>query len=137
MTHIRKARESIPEMTDTGSEWPHFQLRAITIDTYCENFMIHISYHEVNFKSFFVKLSSHKSFDSPSVSRSHKLFYAYIYDGRFKHNSGVLPPVHELYKRPSQLLRHPENGSFKNTITQILTTVRGMEIAPLLRYPQH
>jgi len=32
------------------------------------------------------------------------------------------------------LLRHPEEGSFKTTVTQILTTVRGMKITPLLRH---
>jgi hypothetical protein len=34
-------------------------------------------------------------------------------------------------------LRHPEKGSFKTTVTQILMTVRGMKITPLLRYPHH
>jgi hypothetical protein len=33
------------------------------------------------------------------------------------------------------LLRHPKKGSFKTTGTQILTTVRGMKIPPLQRYP--
>jgi hypothetical protein len=41
-----------------------------------------------------------------------------------------------ILKRPS-LLRHPKNGSFKTTVTQTLTTVRGMKITPLLRYPHH
>jgi hypothetical protein len=51
--------------------------------------------------------------------------------------SGALPPVHELFKCPSYLLRHPEKGSLKTTVTQTLTTDRGMKITPLLRYPHH
>jgi hypothetical protein len=34
-------------------------------------------------------------------------------------------------------LLHPKNDSIKTTVTQILTTVRGMKITPLLRYPHH
>jgi hypothetical protein len=34
-----------------------------------------------------------------------------------------------------RLLRHPKKGSFKTTVTHTLTMVRGMKIAPLLRYP--
>jgi hypothetical protein len=30
-----------------------------------------------------------------------------------------------------------KNGSFKTTVTKNLTTVRGMKITPLLRYPHH
>jgi hypothetical protein len=37
-------------------------------------------------------------------------------------NSGALPPVHELFKRPSYLLRDPKKGSFETTVTQTLTT---------------
>jgi hypothetical protein len=43
--------------------------------------------------------------------------------------------VHELLKRPSWLLRHSKKGYIKTTVTQILTTVTGMQITPLLRYP--
>jgi hypothetical protein len=35
------------------------------------------------------------------------------------------------------LLLHPKQDSFKTTITQTLTTVRGMKITTLLRYPHH
>jgi hypothetical protein len=35
------------------------------------------------------------------------------------------------------LLRHPKKGSFKTTVTQTLTTVRGMKITPLLHYLHH
>jgi hypothetical protein len=35
------------------------------------------------------------------------------------------------------MLRQPKKCSFKTTVTQIVTTVRGMEITPLLRYPYH
>jgi hypothetical protein len=51
----------------------------------------------------------------------------------FALNSSTLPPVHELFKRPSQLLCNPKKGSFKTIVTQTLTMV--MEIMPLLRYP--
>jgi hypothetical protein len=53
------------------------------------------------------------------------------------YNNGKLPPVHELFKRLSWLLCHPKKGSFKMTITQPLTTVRGMKITLLLCYPHH
>jgi hypothetical protein len=33
------------------------------------------------------------------------------------------------------LPRHPKKGSFRTTVTQTLTTIRGMKITPLLRYP--
>jgi hypothetical protein len=33
------------------------------------------------------------------------------------------------------LFCHPEEGSFKTTVTQTLKTVRGMKITPLPRYP--
>jgi hypothetical protein len=36
-----------------------------------------------------------------------------------------------------RLLRRPKKGSFEKTVTQTLTTVRGMKITPLLRYPHH
>jgi hypothetical protein len=48
-------------------------------------------------------------------------------------DSRVIRWVHKLFKRPS-LLRHAKKGSFKTTVTQTLTTVRGMKITPLLRY---
>jgi len=35
------------------------------------------------------------------------------------------------------LLRLPKNGSFRTTVAQTLTTVRGMKITPLLPYPHH
>jgi hypothetical protein len=35
------------------------------------------------------------------------------------------------------MLRHPKEGSFKTTVTQTLTAVRGVKITPLLRYPHH
>jgi hypothetical protein len=35
------------------------------------------------------------------------------------------------------LLRHPKKVSFKTTVTETLTTVRGTKITPLLRYPHH
>jgi hypothetical protein len=35
------------------------------------------------------------------------------------------------------LLRHPKRRSFKTNVTQTLTTVRGMKITPLQRYPHH
>jgi hypothetical protein len=37
------------------------------------------------------------------------------------HNSGALPPVHGLFKRPAWLLRHPKKCSFKTTVTQTLS----------------
>jgi hypothetical protein len=36
-----------------------------------------------------------------------------------------------------RLLRHPKKGSFKTTVAQTLTTVRGMKIMPLLLYSHH
>jgi len=33
------------------------------------------------------------------------------------------------------MLHHPNKGSFETTVTENLTTVRGMKITPLLRYP--
>jgi hypothetical protein len=38
---------------------------------------------------------------------------------------------------PLRMLRHPKKGSLKTIVTQTLTTVRGMKITPLLRYPHH
>jgi hypothetical protein len=35
------------------------------------------------------------------------------------------------------LLRRPKKGSFKTTVTQTLTTVRGLKITPLLGYLHH
>jgi hypothetical protein len=51
-----------------------------------------------------------------------------------KFRLGVITWVYELFKR-STLLRHPKKGSFKTTVTKTLTTVRGIKIKPLLRYP--
>jgi len=48
-----------------------------------------------------------------------------------KRNNKVSPLIFQT----ALMLHHPKNGSFKTTVTEILTTVRGMKIAPLLRYP--
>jgi hypothetical protein len=39
-----------------------------------------------------------------------------------KNVNGTIRWVHELFKRPSQLLHHPKRGSFKTTATQTLMT---------------
>jgi hypothetical protein len=36
-----------------------------------------------------------------------------------------------------ELLHHPKKGSFKMTVTQTVTMVRGMKITPLLHYSHH
>jgi hypothetical protein len=53
-----------------------------------------------------------------------------------KFQLGVIRWVHKLFKW-ALLLHHPKKGSFKATITQTLTTVRGMKIMPLLCYNHH
>jgi hypothetical protein len=50
-------------------------------------------------------------------------------------SDALLTMLHKLFKLPTLLLRHPKKGS--STVTQTLTTVRGMKITPLLCYPHH
>jgi hypothetical protein len=64
-----------------------------------------------------------------------KYLYLWMLSIQIFNKSGALPPVYELFKRPSYLIRHPKKSSFKMTVTQTLTTVRGMKIAPLLHHP--
>jgi hypothetical protein len=51
--------------------------------------------------------------------------------------NGVIRWVHELFIWSSYLLRHPKKCSFKTTLTQTMTTIRGMKITPLLFYPHY
>jgi hypothetical protein len=39
--------------------------------------------------------------------------------------------------RATLLFRHPKKNYFKTTVTQTLTTVRGMKNTTLLPYPHH